>query len=162
MKNKSEGSIPVEKLSRRRKLVEGSAAFGMILVAAGLVAPFASMENIFLMRMFKWIYAAGALIYIVSRVVNVNSPDDSLRLRRMRRMEAWAGLAFCIGAFFWFYNAHRLGETIFTLGLLQQTIMFTLAGALIQIIASWMISARTRKEMKQREESGKDKSGDKK
>lgn len=155
MKQKKNSHIDIEDsargsgLEQRRKKVEAAATFGLLLVATALVVPFASPENGNLISIFKWVYSGGALIYLIARVVNVSDPEDSQRLRRLRRMEAWAGIAFAIGAFFWFYQEHRLGSFMGSLALLQDTIMFTLAGAMIQIIASWLITRVAKKEMKQ-------------
>lgn len=63
-------------------------------------------------------------------------------------MEFWAGVAFVLGAALWFYSETRLGEYAGPLAVMKDTIMFTLAGALIQIIASWLIVSRTKKEQK--------------
>lgn len=133
-------------LDKRRRIVEACSTFGLILIAAGLLAPFTSIENTAAITVYKWIFTAGAVIYTAARLVNVNAPSDSLRLRRLRRMEMWAGFAFCVGAFFWFYNSARLHGYTFSVAVMNNTIVFTLAGALIQIIASWMISSRARKE----------------
>lgn len=137
-------------IDRRRKRVELVATIGLFLLCAALVAPFVSpeKESSLLAEIFKWVYAAGAVIYTGARIVNVNAPGDSTRLRRLRRMEMWGGFAFCVGAFFWFYNSARIPGIGFTLGIMNDTIMFTLAGAMIQIIASWMIAARMKKEQK--------------
>ena len=135
-------------IDAKRKRVEAAATFGLLLLAAGLVAPFANIENTQLARVFKYVFAAGALIYTAARLVNVNAPGDSVRLRRLRRMEMWAGFCFCVGAFFWFYKSVKYPEYGFTLGVVRDTILFTLSGAMIQVIASWMISARMKKEMK--------------
>ncbi len=78
-------------------------------------------------------------VHIVARLVKVGAPGDSLRVRRIRRMEVWSGVCFCVGAAFWFYNSARFGAYGITLGILRDTILFTLAGALIQIISSWML-----------------------
>lgn len=136
------------KKARLRALMERVSTFGLLLVAAGLVAPFASMGSSMWMVIFKWIFAAGALIYTVARVVSAVGRDESFRVRRLRRMEAWAGIAFCIAAFFWFYNTRAFSGVALTFRMLNETIMFTLAGALIQIISSWMLSSALRKEAK--------------
>jgi len=133
-------------LARRRKLVENTSAFGLLLICAALVAPFCLDGNLELLKIYKWIYGAGALIFVMARVVNVNGSGDSMRLRRLRRMEFWAGVAFVFGTAMWFYNESHLGEYAGILAVIRNTIMFTLAGALIQIIASWMIVSRTKKE----------------
>lgn len=119
---------------------------GLLLLCVGLVAPFANIGSNLLLEIFKYVYTVGAVIYAVARMVNVNGPGDSLRLRRLRRMEMWAGFAFIVGAFFWFYNSARYPNIGFSLAVMRDTIMFTLAGALIQVIASWMIAARMKKE----------------
>lgn len=137
-------------LEKRRKLVERTATFGLILICVALCAPFANPENIDLLKIYKWLYSAGALIFVIARVVNVNDPSDSMRLRRLRRLEFWAGVAFVMGAAMWFYNESHLGPYAGALAVMRSTIMFTLAGAVIQIISSWMIVSRTKKEQEGR------------
>lgn len=61
-------------------------------------------------------------------------------------MEFWAGVAFMVGAAFWFYQEGHLGKYAGILAVMRDTIMFTLAGALIQIISSWMIMSQSKKE----------------
>ena len=70
-------------------------------------------------------FAAGAVIYTVARMVNVNDPGDSLKLRWLRRMEMWAGFCFVVAPGFWFYNAHRLAGIVFSLPVMNNTIVFT-------------------------------------
>lgn len=136
------------KKAKLRALMERVSTFGLLLVAVGLVAPFASMGSSVWMVAFKWIFCSGALIYTIARVVSAMGRDESFRVRRLRRMEAWAGIAFCIAAFFWFYNTRAFNGVALTFRMLNETIMFTLAGALIQIISSWMLSSALRKEAK--------------
>lgn len=140
------------KIEKRRRLMDNLSLVGLVLLCAGLVAPFANIGSETLLTVFKYVYAAGALIYAVARMVNVNAPGDSLRLKRLRRMEMWAGFAFLVGAFFWFYNAARFPNVGFSLAVMRDTIMFTLAGAIIQVIASWMIAARMKKEKDEKED----------
>lgn len=153
MKNKqnqgtSEG--PSNKIERSRKAIEGTAAFGLILIAVGLVAPFTDLTNSDYIRFFKWIYTPGALILTVARIIGSTDPEESLRLRRLRRLEFWAGVAFCIGAFFWFYNEHRYADLLAygagAMVYLRETVYFSLAGAIIQIIAIMALSRRLKKE----------------
>lgn len=136
----------IAKKNRLRKLMERTATFGLLLICAAMISPFASSGNPEWLKVFCWIYAAGALIYTVARMVDVSDPRESTRLRRLRRMEFWAGIAFCIASGFWFYNAGRLGPYAGMLGVLRNTVTFTVVGAVLQIIASWMISSRMRKE----------------
>ena len=133
-------------LEKRRKMAESTATFGLLLVCVALVSPFALVGNMGILHIFKWVYAAGALIYVVARVVNVNDPGDSMRLRRLRRMEFWAGVAFMMAGAFWFYEEQHLGPYAGPLAIMRNTILFTLVGAAIQVIASWLIVSRTKKE----------------
>lgn len=135
-----------ERSKKRLRAFESAATFGLLLLAVGLVAPFTSIDNSILLESFKWIFTAGAAIYLIARLCGGSDPDDSVRVRRLRRLEVWAGVAFSIGAFFWFYNASRYAGFPMTLGMMRDTVVFTLAGALIQIIAAWMIVARKRKD----------------
>lgn len=144
--NSAAGAVPDR--TKLRRSLEVVATFGLLLVAAGLVAPFSSFENTVWLVVFKWVYTVGAVLYTVARVVAATGRDGSFRVRRLRRMEAWAGIAFCFGAFFWFYNTSRIDSDVLTFRMLNETIIFTLAGALIQIISSWMLSSALRKEQK--------------
>lgn len=138
---------PKKRLSR--KAIERTATFGLILVAAGLLAPFADVTH---MPLFKWVYAAGAFIFTVARIAGSTDPAESLNIRRLRRLEFWAGVAFCIGAFFWFYSESHLPPYYLygygMLAYLQNTVYFTLAGAAIQIMAVIFLARRLKKEGK--------------
>ena len=140
-------------LEKRRKQVEGTATFGLILICVALVAPFTSPANWDYLNIFKWIYGAGAIIYLVARLVDISDPADSVRLRRLRRMEFWAGIAFGLATAFWFIGQHKYHNDpyIGALAVLWNTIMFTLVGAVIQIIASWLIYSQTKKELRERQ-----------
>ena len=151
-----------EALTRRRRVAESLSTLGLFFLALSLVVPFAQIGNGAFQGAFKWVFAAAALLYTGARLIPVNAPDDSLRLKRMRRLEVWAGILFCVASFFWFYKSARLGEFGFSLALIHDTILFTLAGAIIQIIASWMIANRMKKEEKNRRasDSAADDTGD--
>ena len=139
-------------LEKRRKQVESIATFGLILICVALVAPFTDPTSNEYLNVFRWIYGAGALIYIIARVVDISDPKDSQRLKRLRRMEIWAGVSFALATAFWFIGQHRFHNDpyIGALAILQNTIMFTLVGALIQIVASWLIYSQTKKEIRNR------------
>lgn len=143
--------VPAEAV-RSRKAIEGAAAFGLILVAVGLAAPFTDLLNSDYIRFFKWIYSPGALIYTVARIVGSTDPSESMRMRRLRRLEFWAGVAFCIGVFFWFYNEHRYADLLAqgagAMVYLRETVYFSLAGALIQVIAIAALARQQKKENK--------------
>ncbi len=141
------------KYEKRRKAAENIATFGILLVAVAMVAPLANLMTTSTLLIYKWIYAAGAVIYTTARVVGSTDPNESMRLRRLRRLEFWAGMAFIVGGAFWFYNEARYSDVASagSLAILRETILFSLAGAVIQIIASWMIYAREKKEKGEKE-----------
>ena len=130
---------------KTRKATEATATFGLIIIAAALIGPFANLLNSDWGVTFRWLYAAGAVIYTIARVVGAADREENTRLRRLRRLECWGGFAFIIAAAFWFYNQQRLGATAGNLALLRETVLFTLVGALIQIISAWRIDYTSRK-----------------
>lgn len=133
-------------MNKKGKIVEVFASLGLLLLCIGLIAPFATPDNINIITIFKWLFAVGAVMYTVSRLVPVGTMNESKRLKRLRHMLVWAGICFCVGAGFWFWNQSH-GEYMFlSLGMMRDTVAFTLAGALIQIIGSWMVVSRARKE----------------
>ncbi|MCH5239718.1 MAG: hypothetical protein J1F38_05805 [Muribaculaceae bacterium] len=142
-----------EQLEKRRKQVEATSTFGLILICVALVAPFTTVSSIEYLNVFRWIYGAGALIYLLARIVDVSDPKESLRLKRLRRMELWAGISFGLATAFWFIGQHKYHNDpyIGILAVLWNTIMFTLVGALIQIVATWLIYSQTKKEIKNRD-----------
>lgn len=121
---------------KRRKLIERTSVSGLLLVCAALVSPFAVGDDMESLSLYKWIYTAGALIYLVARLVGAMDDTLSPRMRRIRRMEFWAGVSFCLGAAMWFYTETRIGSMAGPLAVLRSTIMFTLAGAVIQVISA--------------------------
>lgn len=138
-------------LERRRKQIERSATFGLLLICVALVGPFTDITNIKVLSVYRWIYGAGAIIYLIARAVDVSDPEESMRMRRLRRMEFWAGISFGIALFFWFYDQYHLGDGVGILAVLRNTIMFTLVGAVIQIIASWLIFSQNKKDFKEKQ-----------
>lgn len=138
--------IDKNKADRLHRGAEGTATFGLLLVCAGLVAPFAAAGHHGWLVAFKWIFAAGALIYTAARIAGAWPKGESFKVRRLRRMECWAGFAFCTAAFFWFWNTRAFSGVMLTFGMLNETILFTLVGALIQIVSSWMLSSALKKE----------------
>lgn len=137
---------PVQIESLRRK-VETTATFGLLLVAAGLALPFIDLFSGLWSEIGRWVYVIGAVIYVIARMVKITDPADTMRIRRLLRLEFWAGVAFLIGAGLWFYKAVKFSGIAVGAGLviLKDTVLFTLVGAAIQLIASWMIFYQRKK-----------------
>lgn len=134
--------------STRRKISDFAGGAGLILIVVGLLIPLLNLGSTALMPVAKWVYTAGALMFVGSKCVRVNPAGSSLRMRSLRRMEFWAGVCFLIGAGFWFYNSHKLGASPYAgpLAIVRDTILFSLSGAVIQLVAAWMIYFREKKE----------------
>ena len=79
---------------------------------------------------FRYFYTAGAALVLIGRCMSAGIyRDESLRVRRLGRMELWAGVIFAVGAFFTFWKG--AGPT--------DWLAFTLAGAALQGYASLML-----------------------
>ena len=145
-KNNDSGKAAMP-LPKKRKIADNVAMAGLLVLAVAIAMPIATLESPETLAPWKWVYAAGAIIYTAARCVNVSAPGDSTRLRRWRRMQAWGGIAFIIAGAFWFYYEQRLGAIGGgALAILKNTILFTLVGAMLQIVSVWMIYAREKKE----------------
>ena len=143
------------KLMQKRKKVDSTASLGMIIIAIGLLFPLFNMFDTELIANFKWIFASGTVVVLAARCVNVSNPEESLRLKRIRRLEFWVAACFLVATFFWFYNENKLSDLpqgMGALAVLRDTILFSLAGAMIQVIASWLIYFQEKKEKQQMKE----------
>lgn len=117
-----------------------AAAVSRVLVPVGLLMIMGAMMMPFFMGpgqplgWYRWVYAAGALMVLVCRImcrVRCNDP----RLRRLYRIESWSAVFFCVAAAFMFYEPNQMRDWV----------AFTLAGAVIQIYTSLAIPARKKK-----------------
>lgn len=144
----SPASGPVPRTGWRR-YTDNVATFGLLLVCVALFVPLINIFSPTFEMIMKWVYAAGALIYTLARVLDLAVKGESFKVRRLRHMEFWAGVAFCVAAGLWFYHSSRLGGHYgMTLGVIRDTVVFTIVGAVLQIVASWLLSAQLRKEQK--------------
>ena len=88
------------------------------------------------MKWMRWIYAGGAVLVLVARIVGVyNGP--SLRIKRLHRILIFSGVLYCASALMMFFSRGT-----------NDWIGFLLAGVMVQLYASWMIdreSAKTEK-----------------
>ena len=111
---------------------------GLLLVGAGTLMPlFGNTEA------YRWIYCAGALVLVLSRIFAPYT-GEVIRIKRLYRIEGWSALFFCVGGFFMFYPH----------GTMRDWLAFTMAGGAIQIYTSFMIPRTVAKELKNRNENG--------
>ena len=139
-----------KKSARRFKRAELLSGIGMLLVAVGLMLPLFYLYDTGIISAFKWIYTAGAALCVAGRCSGIfGRTGESTRLARLRRLELWASICFAAGAFFWFYNSDKFASLPVETGalsILRDTIIFSMAGAMIQVIAAWLIYYREKKE----------------
>jgi len=83
---------------------------------------------------FGWLYAAGALLVLVGRLLNKVPKDCPLRLKRLLRMEVWTALVFVAGAVFTFLNDRGGNDWL----------AFTMAGGVLTLYTSIMIPRQSR------------------
>ncbi|MCM1077270.1 MAG: hypothetical protein NC411_07925 [Bacteroides sp.] len=77
----------------------------------------------------RYVYAAGAVILFIGRLVAPRVKDAPLRLRRLLHMEVWTALIFMAGAVFMFLPSAGGKDWI----------AFTLAGGFLTLYTSIMI-----------------------
>lgn len=138
---------------RRRKIADFVGGAGMILIAVGLLVPLFNLYDTSMLPICKWVFTAGALMFTGAKCVRVLPSSASFRLKRMKRLEFWAGICFIIAAGFWFYNQEKYGSSQYagSLAVIHDTILFTLSGAVLQLVAAWLIYFREKKEAREAE-----------
>lgn len=114
--------------SSQRPWAQWIAVAGLLLVFAATAMPLLKIAP----GMYRWIYAAGAVMAIIGRAF-AKAPSADLRVRRLCRLELWAAIMFGVGAFFMFWYP---GQT--------DWMAFTLAGGAIEAYASLMLPRAAR------------------
>lgn len=113
---------------------------GMLLIVAGTLMPLLGNTGT-----YRWIYSAGALLLLLTRIFSPYT-GQVFRLKRLYRIEAWSALFFCVAAFFMFYEPAAMRDWL----------GFTMAGGAIQIYTSIMIPRTVAKENEKRNSSSID------
>ena len=120
----------MEQQSKFSRLCEATAPVGLLLIAVAALLPlFAGGFGV--LGTMRWVYAAGALWMLTARLFSPYRGDD-LRLRRIVRMRAWSALFFVAAAVLLFVPGTAPRDWL----------ALTMAGAVVQVIASVMIPRR--------------------
>ncbi len=124
------------KINRKRVAAYSNVAVpaGLLLILLATLVPFFLRNREWAVDTYKYVYAAGALVLLSARLFSP-SADTDMRLRRLRRIESWSAIFFCVASFFLFYPGAELRDWL----------AFTLAGAAIQIFTSVAIPNRQAK-----------------
>ncbi|MGM9804075.1 MAG: hypothetical protein ACI308_07855 [Muribaculaceae bacterium] len=130
----------MNKLSEQtiKKIQSTLLGVGMTLLVVAAAFPLLGImrQEIMLMR---YVYAAGAALTLVARATQVYH-GTNFRIKRLHALERMSALLYCVSAFMLFYYGDRLGGT--------DWIAFLLAGAIVQLYASFMIDREEKKEAK--------------
>lgn len=105
---------------------------GLLIMAVMAVMPLFNINPQW-MKWMRWIYAGGAVMVLVARVVGAyNGP--SLRIKRLHRILISSGILYCASALMMFISNGT-----------NDWIGFLLAGVMVQMYASWMIEHEEKK-----------------
>ena len=108
---------------------------GLLMIVAGTALPILMIEG----SWFRWIYSAGAAIALIGRIMQPGIDGGSLRLKRLSHISFWACVAFCVGAVFMWIEPETNRDWL----------AFTLAGGVLMIYSTVMVSRRMAKEAKE-------------
>lgn len=78
----------------------------------------------------RYCLAAGALGVLVAQIL-IPCPSKEFRIRRLSRMNVWSGIVYCVGAYCLFSS---------NIDMQRSWVAFLLAGAVLQIYATFMLS----------------------
>lgn len=128
------------------------ATFGLLIIAVGTLLPIFSIKAESSLGFWaaaagywKYVYAAGALCYLVGKLF---CPYTGIhpRIKRLYRIESWSAVFFCVAAaFLFFIEPNKPNEW----GLSTRDVWaFTLAGGALLIFTTIAIPRVIRKELK--------------
>lgn len=110
--------------------------FGLLMIVVGTAMPIFRLGD----DLFRYIYTAGAVLALIGRIAAPRYQGTIIRIVRLGRIEFWSCIAFCVAAFFIWYEPR----------IARDWLAFTLAGGALQIYTSLMIPVTMRKEQAQR------------
>lgn len=116
-------------MERYNKLLTWTITAGMVFIVVGMLMPLLEYP----ISVSRWIYCFGALVNLVGRIF-VRYQGENIRVKRLYRLEFWAGVFFAVSGFFQFYSP----ET-------SDWLAFTLAGGAILVYTSIMIPREIKK-----------------
>ena len=118
---------------RFSRFCEAFAPLGLLLIAAATLIPLftGGFHNLATLR---WLYGAGAAWMLICRLFSPYRGAD-MRMKRLVRMQSWSALFFVAATFFLFYPGSAPRDWI----------ALTMAGAVVQIIASVLIGRQAAK-----------------
>ncbi len=116
------------------------ATVGLLTIAVGTLLPiFAVKFGPQAVGWWKYVYAAGALCFLVGKIFSPYTGTHP-RIKRLYRIESWSAVFFCVAAFFLFWSNDSMRDVW----------AFTLAGGALLIFTTIAIPRVIKKELKRR------------
>ena len=122
------------KLQANQKTANMLLCLGMLVLMASALMPIIGMK----WEWLRYSYAAGAALTFVAQVMMPNT-GDTLRERRFARINVWSAVLYCVSAACLFIHDSAMQKS---------WVAFLLAGAVIQIYATLMLSKLQSKDNK--------------
>ena len=116
-----------------KKVVNALLCVGMLVLLASAFLPIVGVRWDWL----RWAFAAGAVMTLVSQVL-MPVASENFRVRRLWRMNVWSAILYCVSAACLFIHDESMQKS---------WVAFLLAGAVLQIYATLMISRLTNQDM---------------
>lgn len=114
------------------------ATVGLLTIAVGIMLPVLAMKAWPAVgAWWKYVYAAGALCFLVGKLFTPYTGTHP-RIKRLYRIESWSAVFFCVAAFFLFWSHDTLRDVW----------AFTLAGGALLVFTTIAIPRVVRKELK--------------
>lgn len=115
------------------------ATLGLLIIALGTLLPVLAVKyNPAAVSWWKYVYAAGAVLFLIGKVF---SPYTGIhpRIKRLYRIESWSAVFFCVAAFFLFWSNEGTRDVW----------AFTLAGGALLIFSTIAIPRAVKKALGQ-------------
>ncbi len=114
------------------------ATIGLLTIAVGTLMPILAVKyGSEIAGWWKYVYAAGALCFLVGKLFSPYTGTHP-RIKRLYRIESWSAVFFCVAAFFLFWGADTMRDVW----------AFTLAGGALLIFTTIAIPRVVKKELK--------------
>lgn len=112
-------------MDNRNKILSWLLALAMLMILVAAALPILKVQ----WEGSRYVFAAGAALSFIVRIITKHGGDLPMRIKRLHRMENVSAMCYCVSAFFLFYTG--AGAT--------DWLGFLTAGAALQAYAAFMI-----------------------
>lgn len=121
-------------MDKRNNILSWILALSLLVILVSAALPILKID----WEGSRYTFAVGALASLVARLMIKHKPTQSLRIKRLRRIENVSSILYCLSAFFIFYPG--AGST--------DWLGFLTAGAALQIYATFTIDYLEKRDKK--------------